>query len=499
MSRLSYPSLGLRGDGEAGKSLQWSDLSREGARRADEGEPCARRTRTRGKEHRPSRALTICWALLLVTYAATAIWLFSHPPALSSDDALFFAHGLTRFSILDFSPQFPGYPGFIAMGRLLLPLADESTQALALLTTLLALALPPLAALVVRRNGRRSYASLAAFALVLAMPLIPDLALSLLSDGAGIVFLLVGLLLLPRRGEAPHRLASLLAGATLAWAAACRPSDAALLLGGGIGALLVCPRLFSPAAFGFLAVAVPVLGTLLLLEPLYFSEGLRFTTGHALIWGNTPFSPQHADNWLTAIAAQPGGPEIAALLLIGVVAALPGLRRRPPALAAAVFAFLAHAIWIALFQNPDSLRHLAPLLVLGVLILVLVARYWHRVGPAVLLVCLALELGSTLASVNLSPTAIPPLDAAANWLATQPRSTAVATNEGVFLLRDRLPSARVFDEHYPADAALGLATATGPAFRLTSTPTMDKTPAAVFPSRFAGEHTLWVYQSWAGH
>jgi hypothetical protein len=305
----------------------------------------------------------------------------------------------------------------------------------------------------------------------------------------------VALVLLPRRGQAPRWLPSLLAGVALAWAAACRPSDAALFAGAGLGALFVCPRLFWPAAFGVLTIAIPVLAVLLTLEPLYFSEGLRFTAGHALIWGNTPFSPQHADNWLTAIAGQPGGLAIAALLLLAVIAGLPGLRRGSPALTAAVVAFFAHAVWIVLFQNPDSLRHLAPLLVLGVLILVLAARSWRRLGPALMLLCLILELGSTLASVSLSPAAIPPLEAAANWLAAQPPGTALATNEGVFLLRDRLPATRVFDEHYPADAALGLATANGPAFRLTSTPLAGDRPFATFASRFPGEHTLWLYRA----
>ena len=63
----------------------------------------------------------------------------------------------------------------------------------------------------------------------------------------------------------------------------------------------------------------------------------------------------------------------------------------------------------------------------------------------------------------------------------------------VFTLRAGLPDIRVYDSHYTADAALGLASATGPAFRLTGTPLAGTPPAAVFPARFPGERMLYLY------
>ena len=56
-------------------------------------------------------------------------WLFAFPVALDSDDALNFAHGVTRFSVLEFAPHFPGYPAFIWLARLLNLLTQNPASA----------------------------------------------------------------------------------------------------------------------------------------------------------------------------------------------------------------------------------------------------------------------------------------------------------------------------------------------------------------------------------
>ena len=443
-------------------------------------------------------ALAGGWIVALAAFAAIAARLAATTPALSSDDALFFVHALTRFSVLDFSPQFPGYPGFVAMGRLLLPLTHDPLHALALLTELVALALPPMAALVVWRATAAGWAALAAFAVTLAGPLMPDLALSFLSDGSGILFLFVFLALLPRRADSPSFQVAFLAGAALAWAAACRPSDAALFTGAFAGAVVATPRLAGRVLLGAIIVLLPVAAVMLVLEgPLYIGEGLRFLSGHAELWGNTPFAAAGpTGNWLDAVRDAPFGWVIAVLISAGVVVAIPR-SRASPALSAAVGAFLAHALWIVVFQNPDHQRHLAPLAVLGGIVLVLVAanpplRRWSVAGIVLLL---AAEVGSFVASGTLHLIdRPPPLAAAEAWLAAEPPGAAVATNDGVFLLRANLTRVRVYDMHYPADATLGLATATGPAFRLTGTPMSGEYRAAIFLGRFPGERTLYLYR-----
>ncbi len=445
--------------------------------------------------HAP-RISTLGWGAAIAAYIVAAAWLAAHPPAIGSDDALFLVRGVTRFSVLDFSPQFPGYPGFVAMARLLLPVTGDPLRALACLAGLVALALPPTAALVAWRTGAGRDAALAAFALTLAGPFMPELSLSLLSDGAGILFLLVFLALLPRAGEQPRIAASFLAGVALGWAAACRPSDAALLAGAALGAFLSAPRLTGAALAGVLAVAAPVASVIWALEgSLYLQEGLRFVSGHALIWGNTVFADTGHRDWLTALAALPGALALAAILLFGVAVAAVGRKDASPARTAAIVAFIAHAGWVAMLQNPDQLRHLAPLSVLGGLVLaLLLAGRRRRLATVAVTACLAFELWALVATVDPSPAHPPPLLAAAQFLDAEPTGTAVATNEGVFLLRATLLHTRVYDMHYPADARLGLAMAEGPAFRLTSTPSPAQSAAATFRGRFAGEPALWLYR-----
>lgn len=165
--------------------------------------------------------------------------------------------------------------------------------------------------------------------------------------------------------------------------------------------------------------------------PLYFAEGMRFVSGHALISGNTPFAAGAHDSWLAAVLAVPFAPAIAVLLVAGVAIAVPRVGRGNAAYAAVVGAFPTHAAWIAAFQNPDHLRHLAPLAVLGGIILVLGAaetpRRWGL--PAVALL-LATELGALGASGtfgSIGPS--PPLAAAGAWLATEPAGTAMSRLE----------------------------------------------------------------------
>jgi len=431
----------------------------------------------------------------LLLYAAIALWLASHPVSLSSDDALFLLHALKRFSVLDFSPQFPGYPGFVALGRLALSISHDPLDALGLTTLLVALALPPMAGLVVWRVTGDRWRALLAFLLTLACPLLPDIALSLLSDGSGILFLLTFLSLLPRASqENLGFLQPFLAGAALAFAGACRPSDAVLLACALLGALIALPRAWKALLAGGLAVTIPTLAVLFALEgTLYWQEGLRFFAGNAMLWGNTPFAGTSARhrNWLGAVASLPGGPVLIALPLIAALAVL-RRRRAPPAAFAAALALPGHMVWILAFQNPDHLRHLAPILILGGILLATMklpgAKSLTAIAASLYAIaafwCMALTL-------DPNPEHLPPLAQALSFLRAEPQAV-VATNNGVFTLRTLLPRHHIYDMHYPADARLGLAMAKGPAYRLTTTRPENGNIVAAFPGRFAGEETMWL-------
>ena len=482
------------------------------------------RLRTRLTEN---KELYSGWLLVLTLYGAYAIWLSLHPAVISSDDALFFSRALTRFSVLDFSPQFPGYPGFVVLGRAMRLFFHDSKSALLALTISLALALPPLAAWIAWRSLRRPQAALCAFVVTLSQPLLPDLALSMMSDGAGVLFLFLGLALLaetdaksavrrPRNGlvrnglapgerlESGALLRSARAGEQRPWlagfafglAACCRPSAAALLAGAFLGCALVRPRVAAPLAIGAALVGLPALVVIYALEgSLYWSEGLRFLLGHAELWGDTAFSVgARRVGWGGAFVSDPWLFPVASLALAAISLALVRLRRSPALLASIVGAFAVDLLWVAMFQNPDHLRHIAPLALLAALALVLAPRTARGLALAT---CCALTVNFAVLAktVELSAEAPPPLQRAADRLAQAPRGSAVATNEGVETLRAQLQRLRVYDTYYEADSAFGLATAPGAAYRLSTSRRPSGDLIVLFPGRFAGEKTLYLYEA----
>lgn len=436
---------------------------------------------------------------MLGIWAVISIWVLRHPPALSSDDALFFTRGLTRFSVLDFSPQFPGYPGFILIGRAVLWATGDALFALSLLCAVVALALPWIAAWVAKNCAGPQAAALA-FLLTLTIPLGPNLALNLLSDGAGVFFIVVSIALLPHSLTSPkNRMQAFMAGLMLGWALACRPSNLILVLAAATGASITAPRMFWPLWLGMGMVLGPVIIGLFALEPLYLIEGARFVQGHAEIWGNTALTSQAHQSWATTLFEHP---LVAILLSIETLAmvTLPMMKTSQgrPARMALAAGFFGHLFWTLWFQNPNSLRHLVPLLVLGGVGLAVWSSHSQR-RQLVAVLAIAIGVLSLAQRTNLSPTALPPLIAVTKFLAAEPtrEPTTLVTNYGVQLMRSKLPNAHVYDAYYTGSTALGTSLSQGSIWRLSgtkpfSTAPLDTSLAIPFHGRFLGERRLWM-------
>ena len=342
----------------------------------------------------------------LIAFSAMAFWLYSQPPGIGSDDAYFFSRGLTRFSLTDFSPHFPGYPAFIGLGRVLGLAIPDPVAALQAMTVTLALALPIAAAWVALRWGCPVSIVLAVFLLTLSQPLLPLLALSGLSDGGGLLFFLLFLACLGARPTARAGPA-FLAGLFLGLAAATRPSYAPLLFAAYCVVLLGAPRPAIVVAIGSACVAVPAALVLYANEgPALFDEAQRFVTGHTLSWGNTAFArPDAAPRWTHTIRDTwwPGP----LLVLYGLAALRAIVLWRTLFLAQrlCVVVFLVSAAWTWAMQNPENLRHLAPTLLLGPLPLVSGPR-----GSAVVVgvwAALVVNVAALLTGVSITPRDAP--------------------------------------------------------------------------------------------
>ncbi|WP_270821816.1 hypothetical protein [Aeromonas sp. QDB14] len=405
-------------------------------------------------------------------------WLLTFPVALDSDDALNFAHGVVRFSVLEFSPHFPGYPAFIWLARLINLAVDDPARAVQWASLLGSSLLAPLAASLAVRLWQRPSLLAPAWLLVLALPLTPTLALSGLSDGPALAAWLGALLALLHRKAA---LAGLLLGLMLAL----RPSYFVLAL---------LPLWLGMAQQGnrvrfVLPIALVGLACLLFVWQAdgwaYFAEGRRFTDGHFTLWGNT--AAAHGDrllSWTNTFNDQltPLWP-----LLMGALLVLPLWQRskdqNPAPSVLWPLYWLVLLLWTLFGQNPDNPRHLAPITLLG---LVLLAGWLPRRG--VELIALA---GLLLLAVTFTPARPSAMVQAAR--VAEKNCPALVTQWGVRLLRETttLP---VTDGWYRGDAALAL---TQGACRLSRRPLgAEALPGPYdtlwFAPRFHAEPGLWL-------
>lgn len=433
--------------------------------------------RGEGGRHHGRLRFPIRPCLLLLLQGVWLGWLLAFPVALDSDDALNFAHGVVRFSVLEFSPHFPGYPAFIWLARLINLAVDNPTRAVLWASLLGTALIAPLAAWLAVRLWQRPSLLAPVWLLVLALPLTPTLALSGLSDGPALAAWLGTLLALQQRRIA---LAGLLLGLMLAL----RPSYFVLAL---------LPLWLGMAQKGtrvrfVLPIALVGLACLLFVWQAdgwaYFSEGRRFTDGHFTLWGNT--AAAHGDrllSWTNTFNDQltPLWP-----LAVGALLVLPlrqRVRRQQSLSPLWTLYWLALLLWTLFGQNPDNPRHLAPITLFG---LVLLAGWLpHRgerpamVGALLLLLC------------TLTPPAAPAMTRATR-LAEQ-ACPALVTQWGVRLLRETtaLP---VTDGWYQGDARLAL---TRGACRLSRRPLAagdlpGPYDAVWFAPRFHAEPGLWL-------
>lgn len=405
-------------------------------------------------------------------------WLFAFPIALDSDDALNFAHGVTRFSVLELSPHFPGYPAFIWLARLINLVVDDPARAVQWASLLGTSLLAPLAALLAVRLWHRPALLTPIWLLVLALPLTPTLALSGLSDGPALAAWLGALLALQQRRMA---LAGLLVGLLLAL----RPSYFVLAL---LPLWLGMAQKGTRVRFVLPIALVGLISLLFVWQAdgwAYFSEGRRFTDGHFTLWGNT--AAAHGDRLLSW--ARTFNDQLTPLwpLAVGALLVLP-LWQRAKGQATALsplwtLYWLVLLLWTLFGQNPDNPRHLAPLTLLGI---VLLAGRLPRCGDV--LTTLAALL---LLCVTLTPPALPAMVQAAR--VAEKACPALVTQWGVRLLRETTPLA-VTDGWYRGDARLALAQG---ACRLSRRPIatgdmLVPNQLLWFSPRFHAEPGIWL-------
>ncbi|EEA96684.1 hypothetical protein [Pseudovibrio sp. JE062] len=378
--------------------------------------------------------LRVGWGLALCCYAVLSIWLLRHPPSIPTDDAFFFVNGTIRFSVLEFRPHFPGYPGFIALSKLLYFAGLTAKQAVFYLTLLSALSLPPLSAWVARAHGATPAGTLLAFAGVLTLPFLPLVSLSMMSDATGIAFFLAAL---ASMGRGHHGFAGACAGMALA----CRPS---FLVPIGLSLFTEWCLKKEVRVILFLTttgVLFLFFGAVVLLEgESYFLEALRFTEGHFTVWGNTSFEQAtKRDTWFDAATREP----LAFITLSLLICTAAYTIFRKPHLSPLTIATLSALLWTGFAQNPENLRHV---LLPSVLLVVWLASLQVRYVNYVLFINVLFQLSLWPNYFGQVPR-LSPLEASKNFL-MKADTGELTTNHGVDFLRSHLMHFRISDAYY---------------------------------------------------
>ena len=217
--------------------------------------------------------------------ALAALFLLAHlfylPPTLEDIDSVNFALGVRDFDVARHQPHPPGYPVFVALGKISTPIvqwfrpAGAASSALGLLSAIAGAVCIPLLFWLFTRLGKDEAVAWWAMAVAVCSPLFWFPALRPLSDMTGLACAIAsqGLVLSAVFDDRPRRRPALVAGAVLCGLAAGIRIQTVLLTGPLLVAALAWPRSSLPMRDRTAAIAACALGTIAWAVPLIVSSG----------------------------------------------------------------------------------------------------------------------------------------------------------------------------------------------------------------------------------
>lgn len=391
-----------------------------------------------------------------------ALFIFTYPTSYYNDDALFLARGIDNFSVIDFSPHFPGYPFIVLAAKLINLFVNDSQQSLFILTSLSAIFLPLVVFLYVKTLIDEKVAFFV-FLLTLSTPYLMNLALSMLSDSVGLFFLFFGLYLLQI-----CRYKS--AGVVLAVAFFSRPSYLVFYLVGLIYFIVVKKEGLKPLLIWFFITSLLFVVYLFLANGvLYWYEAQRFIQGHFSLWGTGQNS---FTSWFNNFIA------LANLPFVFLLFAFYKYEKKFNLLYVLFFTYLG---WILLAQNPDNIRHLIPLVFIGS---IFIAKVIVNIKGVVFCIVLFNLYTHFLYQEKLSP-----IDQIVKKIDDEKR--IVLSNRSIEILREKLPNA-IADSYYTN--SMTYLQENKQVYHITTIKPKKK-PFSTFHGRFIGEHTFYLIKN----
>ncbi|MBL4831135.1 MAG: hypothetical protein JKY55_14770 [Aliivibrio sp.] len=424
------------------------------------------------------------------------LWVNQFPWSLSSDDAFNFSQALERYSVIEFRPHFPGYPGFYWMSVIVRDFVFNDVQAIIAVSTLSAAAIPLLLGIIGYQLSGSLWVMMAILFSAFSQPLLSGLALSGLTDAPAIMFFLMALVCFfhPTQRSWP-------VGFSLGLMLATRPSYLPLAL--AFLPLLVSYQ-YRLSALIEAALPIAVIGGICLLFLVskdgagYFAEGVRFTRGHFTIWGNT--SALERSPWLSWFhqVVSSFGIVTSVVMVISIGSAL-FLNHRAGKQCAWIA--LSYAGYIVMAQNPENLRHFLPVFLLSLVIFYpqLYLLNFTEIKRRILIITIttAVVIVGLTQQVAVSHREAPIQQAIASLSSSGSKQQVIGTNYSVNVVRNQLKHFAVYDMYYPSSESQLLTSANQGlrVWRLSATPLNSSNYQLKnsFMARFPTERNLYLY------
>ena len=390
------------------------------------------------------------------------IYILSFEPSFYNDDSLFLSRGIDNFSVIDFSPHFPGYVVIVILGKLINFFINDAKYSLFLLTSLSAIFLPFLLFFYVKllSNDKNAFF---VFLLSISSLYLKNLSLSLLSDSVGLFLFFLSLYLF----ELKKNKAS---GFVCSMAFFARPSYFILFISSFLYIYFTDKRslkelfiFFILGSFCFLVY------TFLYNDYLYIEEAIRFIKGHFQVWG----TGQNSNiSWSENIFRYEN------ILYIFLLLSIFKLKKEYFFI---WFLFFSYLFWMLFAQNPDNLRHMIPLVFLANIIIVLSLKNISFFLPLFLII--------NLYSYTKYEAKISPIEQVLEKIKNDKNTNKlVITNRGIEILREKLEN-KIVDNYYKNSADFLMKNQD---YYKITTDKQNEVNFEIFKGRFISEHNLYL-------
>ena len=374
------------------------------------------------------------WILAVVALFPVVSLLVATPYP-DDHDGVNFVLGVGRFDIHWHQPHFPGYPVYIAAGKVMASLVGSAEWGL-ICVSALSMAVAMVALLGLARGSASGMEAMALLAAMMASPVVFQFGHKIFSEPMGLALLCLSALAIHDGGERGGRwtiagfMLGLMLGVRLSWWPFAVGLAITALPGGRLAPLT------AGMAIGTGAWLLPLAWPIGLVDLL--NTGLAFTRGHFIDWGGAAAGRElttGAGFLLTNLGAVAGiapglwgflaGAPMALLVVVGMGRQTPSLEhnwRSSPAQRALVIGAGFYLCWLMIGQNVTKVRHFIPFIPVVAIALAPMARK----APLVLFLAAAMMAGGAVGAHINRHSALPPPLQMRQWLeAEADRDTTV--------------------------------------------------------------------------